>query len=155
MLIRFWCHTCNEFTPHDINRVCTTCKSINNEYNIADIPGEKLIAQRARYSAWIKAKRRGEFASILNMFSPTLLGYTSSFSSNPEHSDMIETDAGQLTIDNEQEQIDNEIREQVKIAKEKLKLEYTEYKNLRRNDICKCGSGKKYKNCCINKFQQF
>ena len=25
------------------------------------------------------------------------------------------------------------------------------YKNVGRNDLCPCGSGKKYKNCCLNK----
>ena len=29
-------------------------------------------------------------------------------------------------------------------------MEYEKFKNLGRNDKCGCGSGKKYKKCCIN-----
>lgn len=28
------------------------------------------------------------------------------------------------------------------------------YTNVRRNDICFCGSGKKYKKCCLNKIEK-
>ena len=31
------------------------------------------------------------------------------------------------------------------------KKEGVDYSNVKRNDPCPCGSGKKYKNCCLNK----
>ena len=33
-------------------------------------------------------------------------------------------------------------------AKDKQNIDYS---NVGRNDKCPCGSGKKYKNCCMNK----
>lgn len=31
----------------------------------------------------------------------------------------------------------------------KTKTTYREHKKINRNDLCPCGSGKKYKNCCL------
>lgn len=33
------------------------------------------------------------------------------------------------------------------------KLDFSRYLKLRRNDKCPCGSGKKYKKCCLEKVQ--
>ena len=33
-------------------------------------------------------------------------------------------------------------------------LQFGRYSKIKRNDICLCGSGKKYKRCCINKVQK-
>lgn len=156
MFVRFWCHTCNEFTLHDINNTCTICSAINTEYDITTIPEEKLLIQRKMYSHWMRSRKLNNIKSILSVFGNSFaMPYAQDiFSSDPKYSDIIETDAGQKAIDDEQQRIKDEMHAQEIKNRENLKLEYNKYKDLGRNDKCVCGSGKKYKNCHMNKFQQ-
>lgn len=43
------------------------------------------------------------------------------------------------------------IEEDLKAQKEDAEKEALKNKKIGRNDPCPCGSGKKYKNCCLNK----
>ena len=58
----------------------------------------------------------------------------------------------------EQEEEKEKLRQQ-EIEAEKKKLaeknaEIKEWGKLQRNDNCRCGSGKKFKNCCINTWRK-
>ena len=55
-------------------------------------------------------------------------------------------------LSEEDEEIDyEEIEEKWERFLEEEQKEIDKYKNIKRNDLCPCGSGKKYKKCCLNK----
>ena len=86
----------------------------------------------------------------MSIFKPSSDAFCQDFFAEPGSNPIIvESDAGQEAI--------NKIIEEERIKEKErinnLKEEYNIfYKHLSRNDKCACGSGKKYKNCCINKF---
>jgi hypothetical protein len=156
-LYRYWCNTCKDFTlqrPHhpeeEPHCTCTICNSLNISYKLSDVPEEKIKEQRARYSAM----KKNNFIELTNAYL--------SVASNPfvglfnEVHDpfpkIIEDDAGQKVIDEKLKKLKDEEWERIKEAKMALRQEYLSYKTLGRNDKCKCGSGNKYKQCCLNKF---
>lgn len=154
-LTRFWCHSCKEFTLHDISNLCTICNTENTSYDTNDIPQDKLEAQRKRYS---KAK----VDKILNLATSYLDPYTNVLQSmmfedieytKNHFPDVIETDAGQIEIDKKNKKLRDEEFQKLKEERKARQLEYLQYKNLGRNDKCACGSDKKYKNCCLTRFQ--
>jgi uncharacterized protein YchJ len=66
---------------------------------------------------------------------------------------IIEADAGQKEIDDENHRIYVE-NEKIRAEETRLFLEdQKKYAHLGRNDKCLCGSGKKYKKCCLTKFK--
>jgi len=70
---------------------------------------------------------------------------SSSFFNEPEIEEvLIESDAG---LKREEEIIKQKQEEIVKEMKEEL----DKFKNVGRNEICLCGSNKKYKKCCLLK----
>ena len=46
-----------------------------------------------------------------------------------------------------------DIKRKIKKATE-MSMPYNAAKKLHRNDLCRCGSGKKYKNCCLRKDEE-
>lgn len=145
-LIRFWCHTCKEFTLQEQGGGCLTCGTINESYKLSEVPEEKLIAQRNRYSA----KKKADIINAFQAISPYSEYYPISLLGTLDmYSEVVEDDAGQKAIDKARE----ERYEKIKKEREELKAEYNKtFKGTNRNESCPCGSGKKYKHCCQNKF---
>jgi hypothetical protein len=115
--------------------VCNTCNTVFTPYNLRYIDKEKIEAQRQRF----KAQRRSNFHKTMNLFS--MIGFTNSFPDLKEGK-YFEADAG---LEREEE-----LRRQiVKERKEMQQAELQKFKDVGRNDKCLCGSGKKYKKCCL------
>jgi len=161
---RLWCKGCNDFTLHERiykdefkNVRFDLCKfneektyvylcECNTQYSSIlsiDIPIKKLIEQRKRF----REQRSEEFRQMTNfysilsnshhLFSPPNIGYK-----------VIESDAGLK----HEEEMEREARDKLKVEHN---LELATYKNVGRNDICLCGSGNKYKKCCLNKHLKY
>jgi len=150
VLQRIWCKSCNDFTLHSkgfedkITR-CNDCKTEYTEVYLKDIPRDKILEQRERYKAY-KANK-GIVSKYLSMFQ----------SSNPFkekfETEIIESDAGQKSIDEERRKRIDEQYEERKRLKKLQEEEELKYKGVGRNDDCPCGSGKKYKKCCLIRIQ--
>jgi len=63
--------------------------------------------------------------------------------------EIIESDAGQKYID-QRESDEAEIKRQERELQKEIDFEeLSKYINLQRNNLCSCGSHKKYKKCCL------
>lgn len=128
------------------------CETIFTDIELSEIPVEKQEEQRSRYkkkqSDWIK-----------NFYMDGMLGFPGR---NPlaelfkegYEDEITEDDAGQHEIDAENRKI---MEEKLRVAREKREEELKEiakYAKLTRNDICICGSGKKYKKCHLHQIEQ-
>ena len=146
---RYWCKTCNGFALHtavdDINtdeeaKLLCQCGTIYTPIKIKDIPQGLIAEQRVRF----KEFRKRQLAQSFGLLS--MMGALGSFGSfgHGESSRIIEGDAG---LKHEEEVI--EARR--KVVKEEKRLEVLKYRDTGRNDVCLCGSGLKYKKCCLFK----
>jgi hypothetical protein len=157
---RLWCKKCNDWElfeqqyPNPSEWFCKECENAYEEILLSEIPEEKLEEQRKRYikgnrspfdrfteEIFMSAEERN-VRELVHMFSPP---------GSDWETEIIESDAGQRAIDQEkrkkrEEEITKEIEE-----KEKVKQELFKYKEIQRNDHCACGSGKKYKKCCLER----
>lgn len=152
---RLWCHNCNDWqlfldkimeTP-TVYR-CQECKCEHTEIDNELIPGDKLKEQRERY-------KKSQNNSMNYIGARYLLGGFGGGFSMPVGSDVriIEADAGQKEIDDEIEKINLQKRELENEQNRVFLQQQKKYAHLCRNDICLCGSGKKYKKCCLTKFK--
>ena len=146
---RTWCKICNDWTLHRMNdekeQVCNDCNTVFTTIKLIDIPEDKLKKQRKRYIESTNPVNR--IMSMLYDSSPSVQ-MAKMFQSPGSDIIITEEDAGQEKIGEQ-----NRIKyEKYSEERNKLKEEALKYKNLNRNDICICGSGKKYKQCCLNKF---
>jgi hypothetical protein len=154
---RLWCKKCSDWRLHEQNYpnttdwFCTKCESPHEKTLLSEIPDDKILEQRKRYSEWRKKRMDGLFGSYL------LTGFNvfSDMSCRSWHDDSItESDAGQEKIDDDE----RKRKEEERIAREEKRyekaLEIKKYKGLSRNDICICGSGLKYKKCCLTKIRK-
>jgi uncharacterized protein YchJ len=146
---RTWCKKCQDWELFLVpllddkeNLKCQNCGTPFESVKLSEIPEEKIAIQRERY----KAKKKSQFLSIYNLLA-------SGHDFNDPNTDIIESSAGQKAIDDEEKRIREEKYAKAKAEYEALLEDYQKYKGLGRNDTCACGSGKKYKKCCINKFQ--
>lgn len=161
-LFRVWCKTCNEFELHkrvdndsgsEKELVCNECGTKYSDILLTEIPIEKLEEQRKRW----KSKNRVDYFKFLEVMQP---GYherkfMSDMFKSPDESVetvIIESDAGQRAIDEYNKEKREKEAQKRKDAYEALKKEYEPFRKLGRNDKCACGSGKKYKACCLTKF---
>lgn len=146
-LRRIWCTKCNEFELHysDFNSkklICKECDTVYTDVFLKDIPFEKIKEQRRRYKEYKKSQHAKLFSNI--MFSIDTLGNT----------EIIESDAGQAELDKiERAERDKRYEERMK-QREIERAEEKKFRHLQRNDICLCGSGLKYKNCCWSRIQK-
>lgn len=150
---RIWCKTCNEFRLHNINLGdddynCCECKTVYTDIKINDIPKDKANAQRERYKESKKKQYRTIFGSYLNLGLETMF-------SNDWGDRIIESDCGQKTIDDEYAKKRAEALEILRLERNQQREEAKKYQGLTRNDICICGSGKKYKQCCLTKIRSY
>lgn len=133
---RKWCTSCQEWQISDEKNmdVCGTCGQAYGDYKLRDIPQAKKDEQRERF----KRQRSQEFKQVLNIFSFV----------NPLVGDVrigvkvIESDAGLRAIEKAE-------RDEFERLKQWNRAEREKYRNVKRNETCLCGSGKKYKNCCL------
>lgn len=161
---RLWCKQCNDFTLHERiykdefkNLRFDLCKfneektylylcECNTQYSsvsIIEIPEEKLNVQRKRF----REQRSDNFRNVLNMYGS--LANNIGLWSLPEIGyKVIESDAG---LEHEEE-MEREARDKLRAEHN---LELATYKNVGRNDLCLCGSGIKYKKCCLNKHLKY
>lgn len=158
---RVWCKTCNDFVFHvkkEEDLKCTHCDTIYSEILLKDIPDEKISEQRQRY----KDHRKEEMNKVFKMLmenpeqkkTKELIHMLSSPGSDFD-TEIHESDAGQKAIDEENKRIrEAEMAERQRI-KDEQKAEASKYKSLGRNDICICGSGLKYKKCCLTRIQSY
>jgi uncharacterized protein YchJ len=155
---RLWCKTCQDYIQHSIpfkvgaKMTCGTCQSIFEDTPLSEIPEEKVVEQRQRYKE-SKAK-----ATSLSPFTRAMFGMgggiDAMFRETPEVK-IVEADAGQRELDEiEMKRLSEEYREAMK-HKEFLRIERLRYKALGRNDICICGSEKKYKKCCLPRIEKY
>jgi hypothetical protein len=145
-LNRFWCTKCQEYTLHEVGEDggCTICGTVTSEYFLKDVPLEKLMEQRERYKRAKSKKMMGFYQSMLTLSNSNI----DILAENP-NVEIHETDAGQKAIDQRRKDLLNKKIEEHK----ELKREYKEkFSNTDRNETCPCGSGKKYKKCCLNRF---
>ena len=164
---RTWCKTCQEWTlhhqPHRFESVaekikfeshCKVCDTVFTEAKFAEIPEEKIMEQRARYCAM---KKESKFPMMDKYIGGILSGrQDNSFSTSMEDAyapRIIEEDAGQKAIDDAEYAVRLGISREQEAARQKLREEAQKFEVLERNDKCACGSGKKYKACCMKKYQ--
>jgi uncharacterized protein YecA (UPF0149 family) len=148
---RTWCATCKEWTLHADwgDNPCLICKTKRDSYNLADIPDEKIQEQRKRYS-----DSHSPFNYLSELINPkSQYQQLAEMFSSEFPKEIIEDDAGQKEIDEERRKIRHEEIIQEEIEYKAKVAEYQKFKNLRRNDICACGSGVKYKKCCMQKYE--
>ena len=140
---RWWCHKCQDYTLFHHNE-CNICESEMEDYILSEVPEDKILEQRDRYKAY-KKKKFEDMLSLYGMNRNILeeLLYDSPIS------EIIETDAGQNRIDEEKRKKRERIIQEQKEKAEEYNLFY---KKANRNDPCPCGSGNKYKHCCLPKF---
>lgn len=152
---RYWCSTCKNwelFFTKENTKFCKKCNTeLDENVKYKDIPDDKLIEQRERYK-----KTNNKF--FKNIYTKTLLGVNDVdvdfFSEVGSSYKIIEHDAGQKDIDKlKREESEKRYQEHCK-KKEEATIEVLKYKDLKRNDICICGSNKKYKKCCLNKINE-
>lgn len=132
-LNRIYCKKCEDFKVHD-DKICKSCDTEYSDVKLVDIPREKLEIQQERF----RRSRNAEMTKVLNYF--LMSGRVSS----SNEIKIIESDAGLLTIEKYQREKEEKQRE------EKIDL-LEKYKSIQRNDVCLCGSNKKYKKCCETK----
>ncbi len=153
-LYRNWCQTCNEFELHTYKHEskdyrCLTCDTPHASTLLKDIPQEKLIAQRERYNQSQSQKLTKMFSGGDNFMNYGIFGLLAN-----EHvrTEIVEADAGQEFINKRNRALQDEKLRLYHEQKAKEKEIKIQYKNLQRNQICLCGSGKKYKKCCLPKY---
>jgi hypothetical protein len=160
---RLWCKSCKDFTLHerifkdelshakyshcsfhefkDYASLCEECNLQYTSVKVLAIDPEKLSEQRERF----KAQRKKEFWEATSFI---MGGGLASFNGLPSVKRTIrESDAG---LEHE-EQLQKEAKEK---RKEEERQELERFKDVGRNDPCLCGSGKKYKNCCLSKHKR-
>lgn len=147
---RLWCKTCKDFKIHDkiyddgvqlFNKgpfkILCECKTEFTDIKLSEISEDKILEQRKRFKENRSLKFRQRLATYTKYFADP-----DSFDVIERGEDLVEDDAGLLVI---------EAQEKAKKLEDKITLsrELEKFKNVNRNDICLCGSNKKYKKCCI------
>lgn len=154
---RHWCSNCNdwEWFYKGFDKDSSSCKNCGTPfqpYSLDIIPDEKIIEQRKRYTEQNKL----DFNKIFEMLDPhaSERKFLTDMFSPPGYDDTyIEHDAGQKEIDLKRQQERAAERARLREERDALIAEYQPFKNLTRNDTCACGSGKKYKKCCMHKYE--
>ena len=120
--------------------LCDTCGAKGGEYKISEVAPEAIEEQRERYNQ----QKRTKLVAVL--------GHVLSGSFSPQTESIIESDAGQKSIDEQK----SAKREEAKRTGKELLADYNEnYRHLRRNEKCSCGSGKKFKHCHLIEFRKY
>lgn len=155
---RLWCKTCNEYTLHlrdweKPKHTCRECKSVFIETPLTEIPEQKIKEQRERWS-----KANGAQAKSVMLKSLILGGRVATaniFGEVGSDFKVHECDAGLEDI----KRANREARIRESVVQDEIRRQRREeakrYAHLGRNDTCICGSGKKYKKCCLTRIQSY
>jgi hypothetical protein len=165
---RLWCEKCKDFTIHDTvqvsdteyryfdsiyfdlegdgEQVCSCCGKQWVAAPIKEMDPEKVALQRERY----KNQRRRRFSESMMAFSMLacsnpLFGIFDEVGISKE---IIESDAGLLY----EERV---VNERMVAKRNERNAELQKFSKVNRNDICLCGSGLKYKKCCLKKHKEY
>ena len=149
-----WCKKCQEFElfVSDLSEKewkCKECGSPKESVLLKDIPEEKIEEQRKRYRASQDEafhKFTAELFATPEQRKAKELAHM--FSAPGSDVEIIESPAGQDVIDKALREKLAKEREERRAQAEADKAEVTKYRKVNRNDLCICGSGKKYKKCC-------
>ncbi len=149
---RLWCKTCKHWTLHskafkaESPYKCNGCQTIHVRTLLSEIPKDKILEQRERY--------KKNIAESILMGGILMSNPLDSMFSEDFPTEIVESDAGQKKIDEKIAEKRKKEYEKKELERQKQREEALKYNNLGRNDICICGTGKKYKKCCqprINK----
>lgn len=154
--LRTYCKTCKDFVFHiekirfpdkdaqqqddltmkqTVYYVHEECGTEFTPYTLSEVDDEKIKQQRQRY----KEFRRSNFRKTLNLFAVMGLGFNMP---DLKEGKYFESDAGLQLVE-------ERLREAIRKKKEEQQAELLKFKDVGRNERCLCGSGKKYKHCCL------
>jgi hypothetical protein len=151
---RYWCTTCNDFSLHKEldNDLQCDCGKIHQPSLLRDIPKDKLLEQQERFRKQRTAKAIDRVNAIASIYAPmnifSMLTAPSLKRCDLKEIVIVESDAG---LKAEEERIKER---RLEIIQER-KTELNNFSSVGRNDICLCGSDKKYKKCCYSKHQSW
>lgn len=147
---RIWCKECNDFEVHYSDMECGTCGTEYSDIKLSEIEEYKILEQRKRYKKQVREKMMSFYNEI---------GLTGSGSKNimqelfaPENNvEILESDAGQLDIDNKMKEVYARRAEERRIVRDEIESLREKFKSVGRNDRCLCSSDLKFKMCCYSK----
>ena len=148
---RTWCNSCKDFTlhhtPFGLEFQCKECGNTSKTYLLSDIPKEKYIEQVQRW----KDSQSKQFSKMFNSITNPSSFHQMNWFDERNEVIISEDDLGYEKIRDE-----NRAKEK---AERQLKIEERDnlkakYSGLTRNDKCGCGSGLKFKNCCLPKINE-
>lgn len=140
---RKYCKTCDDFKLFDYCQSILCCESCKEKYEkvpLEEIDEVKVLQQRNRY-------RKYELDSLNNMLFNRKNPIAELFSEPKVGYEVREDDAGFLEAQRQS------LAEYNKKRKENFELK-EKFAKVGRNDVCLCGSGKKYKKCCLIKVEK-
>lgn len=169
ILYRIYCSKCKRYELHfkqftkdlsddtkdaEVQFQCFKCGNITME-NAADVkvPWSIIYEQRQRWYISRHLSKLRHVANITNylkrllasdLISDNAIGRGLSEASIEQ---IIESDAGAIDLHNQWAQAHNDIIE-------KYKAKVVGWHMQERNEPCQCGSGLKFKKCCLNRIQQ-
>lgn len=137
---RKFCKTCNSykvFNELDSKLVCETCNLEFQNVEISEIPNVEILEQRERYKS-----------TYLTNFMDNIKN-SEAILNKPEI--LMEDDAGLLLNPEFVTEMKTILATELYAYREAQK----KIRNIGRNCKCYCGSGKKYKKCCIYKNSKY
>ncbi len=144
---RTWCNSCKECTlhhkPFEKEFQCKECGDESKTFNLSDIPKDKYIEQIKRWED-SQGNKLGRIYS-------TFMSPSNNFFNEESEVIITEDDLGYKK--HKAEFYAKEAEERKAKIEERNKLKDL-YKGLTRNDKCGCGSGLKFKNCCLPKINE-
>jgi uncharacterized protein YchJ len=152
---RLWCKKCTDWElfeqqyPNWTDWFCRECETAHENVLLSEIPEEKILEQRKRYIEWNKKSTNEFLTEFMTPNVRALKEFMHMMSPPGTDIEIRESDAGQHAIDDERRRYKEEERQKKAEEKEKIKQHLLKYRGLNRNDKCVCGSGKKYKKCCL------
>ena len=156
-LHRLWCKTCKDWILHKkawkavSPHKCKDCDAVHERILLSKIPKDKILEQRERYEESTKKDFNNMLSGIMSGIGDKPIDL---FSEDWPEPIIVESDAGQKKIDEKIAEKRKKEYEQKNLERQKQREEALKYKNLGRNDICLCGTGKKYKKCCQPKIDK-
>jgi len=144
---RKWCASCADWKPFDKTEDkynCADCKTEFVETNLSGIPTEKVEEQQNRF----RNQRREDFRQMMSVYRWMQENPNQKYPEEIKRNEIMEDDAGLLAIEDAE-------RAKKEAEYEAMKADIAAHKHLGRNDVCICGSGKKYKQCCLKRIKEY
>jgi hypothetical protein len=144
---RKWCAKCADWKPFNKTEskyYCADCTEEFVETNLSDIPVEKVEEQQNRF----RSQRREDFQQMMAVYRWMQENPNQKYPEEIKRNEIMEDDAGLLAIE-DAERTKREAEHEAALA------DVAAHKHLGRNDKCPCSSGKKYKQCCLNRIKEY